>query len=107
MEHKEFREFYRFCFKFNREGAEKKTLEKEMVGQLLPMILGDRSAFTSRFVTFLATAPMARVSADEWNSFLEFSKEFGEKGLGAYDSSDGAWPSLLDDFVDWAAKNKE
>ena len=31
MEHKEFSEFYRFCFKFNREEASKKTLEKEVV----------------------------------------------------------------------------
>ena len=44
---------------------------------------------------------MARVSADEWNSFLEFSKELGESGLAAWED-DGAWPTLLDDFVDYA-----
>ena len=99
MEHKEFREFYRFCFKFNREDAAKKTIEKELVMTLLPMVMANRSTLTAQFVEFLAEAPKARISQDEWNSFLEFSKEFSE-GLEQYED-DGAWPSLLDEFVEW------
>jgi hypothetical protein len=98
MEHDTFRDFYRFCFKFNREDTQKKTIEKELVAQLLPMLLKDRSRFTSPFVVFLASAPVSRVSNDEWNSFLEFSKQF-ERGLDKYDADEGAWPSLLDSFV--------
>jgi len=101
MEHKEFRDFYRFCFKFNREDVQKKTVEKELVGPLLRLLLAaGRSPFTEDFVEFMGQAPMSRVSADEWNSFLEFSVAYGGGDLSGYDD-DGAWPSLLDDFVDF------
>ena len=100
MEHKEFREFYRFCFKFNREDAAKKTIEKDIVMVLLPMVMSNRSQHTDKFVQFLGEAPKARVSHDEWSSFLEFSKEFSDKDISAYED-DGAWPSLLDDFIEW------
>ena len=100
MEHKEFREFYRFCFKFNREDAAKKTIEKDIVMVLLPMVMSNRSQHTDKFVEFLGEAPKARVSHDEWSSFLEFSKEFSDKDISAYED-DGAWPSLLDDFIEW------
>lgn len=104
MEHREFREFYRFCFKFNREDIQKKTLEKEMVIAYLPMIVGSRSCFTDQYIEFLKSAPISRISSDEWNSFLEFSKEF-ESGIDKYED-DGAWPTLLDDFVDWLRAKK-
>jgi hypothetical protein len=104
MEHKEFREFYRFCFKFNREDIQKKTLEKDIVTGYLPMIVGSRSKYTESFVEFLQQAPMSRVSTDEWNSFLEFSREF-DGGLDKF-ADDGAWPTLLDDFVEWHRAKK-
>ena len=37
MDNKEFRDFYRFCFQFNREGTHR-TLEKDLVLVLLPMV---------------------------------------------------------------------
>lgn len=100
MDHRRFRDFYRFCFKFNREDYQKKTLEKELVCQLLPMVIADRSPFTEAFIEFLGTASRARISADEWNSFLEFSKDVSPD-LSLYED-DGAWPSLLDEFVEWS-----
>eukprot|EP00614_Pseudopedinella_elastica_P001532 CAMPEP_0172592634 /NCGR_PEP_ID=MMETSP1068-20121228/11663_1 /TAXON_ID=35684 /ORGANISM="Pseudopedinella elastica, Strain CCMP716" /LENGTH=198 /DNA_ID=CAMNT_0013389727 /DNA_START=80 /DNA_END=673 /DNA_ORIENTATION=- len=90
MEHKEFRDFYRFCFKFNREDAQKKTIEKELVVGLLPIVLGARFKYTESFCEFLGQAPVARISADEWNSFLEFSKEFDDKTFDNIED-DGAW----------------
>jgi len=108
MEHKEFRDFYRFAFKFNREDAQKKTLDRDTVVVLLPMLLMGRMRLATQIVRFL-TGPCkaTTVSSDEWNSILEFCREFDDKGLEAYDSDDGAWPSMLDDFVEWALKNPE
>ena len=60
-------------------------------------------ALTLLFTVFSIKAPIARVSADEWNSFLEFSKDFSSGSLDSWED-DGAWPSLLDDFVDFARK---
>mmetsp|Transcript_35426 Transcript_35426/g.72203 ORF Transcript_35426/g.72203 Transcript_35426/m.72203 type:complete len:217 (+) Transcript_35426:3-653(+) len=104
MEHKEFSEFYRFCFKFNREEASKKTLEKEVVVALLPMLLENgRSPFVKSFCAFLETAPLARVSADEWNSFLMFSTAFPSGNISGIDE-DSSWPTLIDDFVEYLQK---
>lgn len=104
MEHKEFQEFFRFCFKFNREDVQKKTLEKDLVIQLLPMLLGGRSPYTDKFCAFLhESAAVSRISADEWNSFILFSKEFEAGSVEAFED-DGAWPTLIDDFVEYLRK---
>uniref|UniRef100_A0A7S2C2E8 Defective in cullin neddylation protein n=1 Tax=Octactis speculum TaxID=3111310 RepID=A0A7S2C2E8_9STRA len=99
LEHKEFRDFYRFCFQFNREGTHK-TIEKAIVMELLPMVLDkDRCVFIDEFITFLGVHSSSRITADQWNSFLEFSITIGAD-LSGYDD-DSAWPVLLDEFVEW------
>ncbi len=106
MEPKEFRDFYRFVFKFSKEDVQKKTLEISIVIELLPIVMGDRSLHTREFISFLSSRSSGtRVSQDEWNSLLDFSKEFDSKGFDAYDE-DGAWPSIIDDFVAWHKSNE-
>lgn len=102
MEHKEFSEFYRFCFKFNREEASKKTLEKEVVAALLPMLLDNgRSPFVKDFCAFMEeSTSLSRVSADEWNSFLMFSNAFPSGTVTGFDE-DSSWPTLIDEFVEY------
>jgi len=53
MEHKEFREFYRFCFKFNREDAQKKTIEKDMVRRRDPARPASRRSGLAPALPFL------------------------------------------------------
>lgn len=101
MDHKTFRDFYRFCFLFNREGTHK-TLEKDLVVALLPLVMGNRSPFTTRFLDFLASAASSsttRITSDQWNSFFEFSLTVGAD-LEGYEE-DAAWPVLIDEFVEW------
>lgn len=103
MDNKVFREFYRFCFQFNREGTHR-TLEKDLVIALLPMVIQNRSAFLTQFMTFLPQSGTTHVSADQWNSFLEFSLTV-ELDFTGYDE-DAAWPVLIDEFVEWSRKEK-
>ncbi|KAG5182380.1 Cullin binding-domain-containing protein [Tribonema minus] len=96
----EFRDFYRFVFTFSREGT-KKTVEKDIVCALLPLVLPDSTrgqGATSQFVEFLeATDSVKIVTQDQWNSFLEYAKSVGTD-IDRYDT-DSSWPLLLDDFV--------
>uniref|UniRef100_A0A7S2SVP2 Defective in cullin neddylation protein n=1 Tax=Rhizochromulina marina TaxID=1034831 RepID=A0A7S2SVP2_9STRA len=103
MEKRQFRDFYRFAFRFNLEGT-MKTLAMDDVLTLLPMAIHDRSKFLDDFIQFLPQSGTTRVSADQWNSFLEFSRDVSED-LQDYDDA-AAWPVLLDEFVDWLRNGK-
>jgi len=47
---------------------------QDVIIDLLPLAIADRSSFVERFVEFLSSsAQTKRISADQWNSFLEFS----------------------------------
>jgi hypothetical protein len=53
------------------------------VVDLLPLVVVNRSPFTPRFCAFLTSGTQAtRISADQWNSFLEFSATVGRQLQG-------------------------
>ncbi|CAM9516617.1 unnamed protein product [Phaeothamnion confervicola] len=88
MDPTKFRDFYRFAFQYSREGTTR-TLEKELVAVLLPMVMANRSPHTADFVQFLEQSEMAtRITFDQWSSFLEFSNSV-RADLSGYDE-DGA-----------------
>jgi len=104
MEHAEFRDFYKFCFQFNREGTHK-TLKKDMVIELIPMLLKDRipQERLSSFIKFLETTTdnsYGTITLDQFMSFFDFCRQFPD--LSAYDEEVSAWPVLIDDYVDYA-----
>lgn len=103
LEHKVFREFFRFVFLFSREGTHR-TIEKEIVIALLPMVIANRSQHLPRFLQFLehSVEKGLRVTLDQWSSFLEFSEKVSVDFEG-YDE-DGAWPLLLDEYVEYCQK---
>ena len=95
----EFRDFFKFVFQFSREGTNK-TLEKELVVGLLPILLDiNRAPHLEHFLQFLETISHPRINLDEWSSFLQFNQTCSVD-LEGYDE-DGAWPVLLDDYVTW------
>ena len=57
----EYKDFFRWTFQFNLEGT-KKTLEQEVVIELLPLAISDRSRFTKKFLEFLPTSNVSRIS---------------------------------------------
>ena len=61
--------------------------------------------FTKKFLSFLPENAITRITADQWNSFLEFSLSVGEDFTG-YDE-DAAWPLLMDEFVEWCQKDQK
>lgn len=55
-----------FCFAFNLEGT-LKTIEKELLMELLPMAICGRSAFTDKFLAFVAESSITRIRFAPFN----------------------------------------
>lgn len=107
MDQDEFKEFYKFCFQFNRQGTHR-TLDKEMVVALLQMVLKGRVK-TERLDTFSAftesQSNYTRITLDQWCSFLDFCYECED--LSTYDESMSAWPVLIDEYVDYMEEQQK
>mmetsp|Transcript_11913 Transcript_11913/g.22307 ORF Transcript_11913/g.22307 Transcript_11913/m.22307 type:complete len:294 (+) Transcript_11913:384-1265(+) len=103
MEAVEFREFFKFCFKFNLEGTHK-TLDKDLVIALVDLTLKgridpQRIVSFQEFLNTTKDASYNRITLDQWVSFLDFSMECTD--LSQYDEENSAWPVLIDDYVDF------
>jgi hypothetical protein len=97
LERDEFHDFYKFAFKFSLEGT-KRILDKELVMELLPIILDDaRAPHLKSFIKFLGSSEYKVITKDQWDSFLLFT-ETTSLDCSDFDEN-GAWPLLLDDFV--------
>jgi hypothetical protein len=103
----EFKDFYKFCFQFNRQGTHR-TLDKDLVVALLQLVLKDRvtqdrlESFCE-FLTAMAGTPKeqqySRITLDQWTSFWDFCVECED--LSNYDECTSAWPVLIDEYVDY------
>jgi len=102
IEESDFKDFYKFCFQFNREGTHK-TLNKDLVVDLLKLVLAERipSIRLQSFCDFIMEQKSyTKITLDQWTSFLDFCFEFKDPNdLSNYDEDLSAWPILIDDYV--------
>jgi hypothetical protein len=97
----QYREFYRFCHIFSREGT-KKTLEKDIVQALLPILLdANRAPHVASFLEFLedpSSAEFTHFSIDAWDGFYVFNNSVSPT-LEDFDGENSSWPTVLDAYV--------
>lgn len=107
LDQTEFREFYKFCFQFSRQGTHR-TLDKDLVVALLKMVLKGRIA-DDRLDTFCdfveSQQTYTRITLDQWTSFLDFCYECED--LSSYDESTSAWPVLIDEYVEYMEEKQK
>jgi Cullin binding len=105
MENSAFKDFFKYCFKFNLTGTHR-TLPKEVAVDLLHLILKDRDPYkrVESFCKFLQRPDCTYtcITMDQWCSFFDFNIEVGDD-ISNYDESTSAWPVLIDEFVDYLA----
>lgn len=95
-----FRDYYRFCFDFSKEpGFGVRTLSTEVAKQMWQLTLGGRFHHLDTWFEFLASQDVKCVTKDVWEMLGTFSTDVSDD-MSNYDE-DGAWPVLIDDFVDW------
>ena len=71
----------------------------------MPIALCGRSPHEAPFLKFLEACATTRVTLDQWCSFLEFTDKVSTDFEGY--EEDGAWPLLLDEYVEQARADKE
>lgn len=96
----QFKVFYNFCFDYVR-GTEKKSISMDEAKILWNVTLGPRYRYLDMWIEFLTKHNKGRnITKDTWSLFFEFTRLVDES-LEDYDP-DGAWPTLIDEFVEYA-----
>mmetsp|Transcript_44828 Transcript_44828/g.136903 ORF Transcript_44828/g.136903 Transcript_44828/m.136903 type:complete len:193 (-) Transcript_44828:571-1149(-) len=106
LDRTEFKDFFKFCFQFNRQGTHR-TLDKDLIIALLQMVLKGRVADErlNTFSDFLGQSKdetYSRITLDQWTSFLDFCYEVED--IADYDEATSAWPVLIDEYVEYMEK---
>lgn len=95
----DFRKFYMYAFDYNKP-PEQRTLPLDTAKQLFPLLLEGRFSHLALWLEFLHTRNHP-ISKDSYALLLDFASSIN-KSMSNYDDVNGAWPILLDEFVDFA-----
>ncbi|KAI0556552.1 DCUN1 domain containing protein [Gracilaria domingensis] len=96
---KDFRSFYMYAFEYNKP-PEQRSLPIETARQLFPLIFAGRFTHLDLWMDFLKNRRQA-ISRDTYTLLLDFANTVDDS-MSNYDEENGAWPVLLDEFVDFA-----
>ncbi|XP_039212207.1 DCN1-like protein 5 isoform X2 [Crotalus tigris] len=92
-----FKNIYRYAFDFARD-KDQRSLDIDTAKSMLALLLGRTWPLFSVFYQYLESKYKV-INKDQWYNVLEFSRTV-HADLSNYDE-DGAWPVLLDEFVEW------
>ncbi|XP_029570928.1 DCN1-like protein 5 isoform X1 [Salmo trutta] len=93
-----FKNIYRYAFDFARD-KDQRSLDMDTAKSMLALLLGRTWPLFPVFNQFLEQSKYKVMNKDQWYNVLEFSRTVSTD-LSNYDE-DGAWPVLLDEFVEW------
>lgn len=93
-----FKSVYRYAYDFARD-KDQRSMDIETAKAMLQLLLGKLWILYPEFAQFLQQSKYKVINKDQWCNILEFSRTI-DPNLTNYDI-DGAWPVLLDEFVEW------
>lgn len=101
-----FKSIYRYAYDFARD-KDQRSMDMETAKAMLQLLLGKHWSLFAQFSNFLEHSKYKVINKDQWCNILEFSRTI-VSDLSNYDV-DGAWPVMLDEFVEWlkVSKNNE
>ena len=100
-----FSDFFEFAFKYCLTEASQKIIDLETAAQMLSLALPQQKASCPHrqpMIDFLLKhqKEYKTVNADQWRGIGRFVREVNDPACGDFED-DGAWPLLLDNYVEW------
>jgi DCN1-like protein 1/2 len=95
-----FKDFYRFVFGF---ATDQKAIRGPDAAALWKIILADKYGKLDTWCHFLTEQYKKPVTRDTWNLFYDFVQTV-PSDFSTYDPDAGAWPLVIDEFVEYAKK---
>uniref|UniRef100_A0A1B6CRL4 Defective in cullin neddylation protein n=1 Tax=Clastoptera arizonana TaxID=38151 RepID=A0A1B6CRL4_9HEMI len=98
-----FKSIYRYAYDFARD-KDQRSMDIDTAKAMLQLLLGKHWSLYQQFGNFLEHSKYKVINKDQWCNILEFSRTI-VSDLSNYDV-DGAWPVMLDEFVEWLKVSK-
>jgi DCN1-like protein 1/2 len=96
---RQFKLIYNFAFGFSRE-AGCRSLNFDVAIAMWRLLLGDKYPMVEEWIQFLESRGKRHdITKDTWEMLLDFLEIMVNQGIQGYDSN-GAWPILIDEFVE-------